>query len=198
MLLIIISSFIIIIYTKIKCIVILIMINWQVLRCIQNSYFILNDLCSRFDIQQAPINANWYAYINCSQSPWHTTWPSKFLSAMQITPPSSAGALSSPENISSSQHFPLSTRSALILVTSVGKNWASLVVGSRSIRKTTQFLLMQTPVILVILTRAISSAQLHPKMKLWAKNCSQLLPTKPRVTLRVRGSTTPDMNTRAL
>ena len=27
------------------------------------------DVCNRFDIQQAPINPNWYAYINCSQSP---------------------------------------------------------------------------------------------------------------------------------
>jgi hypothetical protein len=26
------------------------------------------DICSRFDIEQAPINANWYAYINCTQS----------------------------------------------------------------------------------------------------------------------------------
>jgi hypothetical protein len=28
-----------------------------------------SDLCSRFDIEQAPISAHWWAYINCSQSP---------------------------------------------------------------------------------------------------------------------------------
>ena len=28
-----------------------------------------SDLCSRFDIQQSAIDPNWYAYVNCTQSP---------------------------------------------------------------------------------------------------------------------------------
>lgn len=42
-----------------------------------------NDLCSRFDVEQAPINAVWYASINCIQS--HQQEAGKYNVSEQVT-----------------------------------------------------------------------------------------------------------------